>query len=148
MQQTVVLVTIHISKENDGCFCGKVLGVVCLALCVIFEDVVLRVYFVFPTRKPKVFFFLMCFKLVVLHQDDPNSSGAVSWSKKYHAVRLHDASNGEVLVPTQKQGICVVYEIWHDQQLVRRSFCRHPQRVLSSIFRLTLRSALLPEGSR
>lgn len=42
----------------------------------------------------------------------------MSWSKKYHAVRLHDASTGEVLVPSQKQGISVVYEIWRGQQLV------------------------------
>lgn len=61
---------------------------------------------------------MMCF-----FQDDPSNGGAITWSKKYHAVRLHDTTNGDVLVPTQKQGISVVYEIWRGQQLVSRYIC-------------------------
>lgn len=50
----------------------------------------------------------------------------MTWSKKYHAVRLHDASSGEVLVPSQRQGISVVYEIWRGQQLVEFTPCDVP----------------------
>lgn len=59
-------------------------------------------------------------------QDDPSNGGAITWSKKYHAVRLHDASTGEVLVPSQRQGISVVYEIWRGQQLVEFTPCDVP----------------------
>lgn len=63
---------------------------------------------------------------VGISQDDPSNGGAITWSKKYHAVRLHDASNGEVLVPSQRQGISVVYEIWRGQQLVEFTPCDVP----------------------
>ncbi|CAM9892346.1 unnamed protein product, partial [Ectocarpus sp. 13 AM-2016] len=61
-------------------------------------------------------------------EDDARNGGAgsVSWSKKYYAVRLHDASTGEVLVPSQRQGISVVYEIWRGQQLVEFTPCDVP----------------------
>lgn len=45
----------------------------------------------------------------------------MTWSKKkYHAVRLHHNPTGEVLVPSQRQGISVVYEIWLGQRMVGR----------------------------
>lgn len=45
----------------------------------------------------------------------------MTWSKKkYHAVRLHHKPTEEVLVPSQRQGISVVYEIWLGQQMVGR----------------------------
>lgn len=70
--------------------------------------------------------FYLFFSLVFALQDDAINGGAVTWSKKYHAVRLHDAANGEVLVPSQKQGISVVYEIWLGQQLVEFTPCDVP----------------------
>lgn len=59
----------------------------------------------------------MC--VLVVCQDNPSNEGAVTWrTGKYHALRLHEISTGQVLAATQKQGIVVTYEIWRGQVMV------------------------------